>query len=70
MDNNSDGRNDIKTHARVIGLTEFSSKWWDNANIFTKKKHKCHAPTHSHNYTVVFFIVAPCILIEMFMFTN
>jgi len=58
MDNNSDGRNDIETHARVTGLTEFSSKWWDTANIFTKTKHKCHAPTHSHNYTVVLFIAA------------
>jgi hypothetical protein len=38
MGNNSDGRDDIKTHARVTGLTEFSSKWWDTANIFTKKK--------------------------------
>jgi len=30
-------------------LTEFPSKWWDIANIFTKKT----AATHPHNYTVV-----------------
>jgi len=38
MDTISDGKNDIKTDARVTGLTEFSSKWWDTANIFTKKR--------------------------------
>jgi hypothetical protein len=38
MDNISDGRNDIKTHGRVTGLTEFSRKWWDTANTLTKKR--------------------------------
>jgi hypothetical protein len=48
MANISDGWNDIKTHGRVIGLTEFSSKWWDNANIFTKRR--AHMP-HTYTFT-------------------
>jgi len=52
MDNNSDGRNDIKTHARVTSLTEFSSKWWDTANIFYKLKSTNAMQLHIHIITM------------------